>query len=40
MTISIDGGQGNDVLFGGIGNDTLHGDDGNDVLKGRRRRPA
>jgi Ca2+-binding RTX toxin-like protein len=34
ITLEIDGGDGNDVIFGSQGNDILHGGNGNDALVG------
>ena len=36
IQLTVDGGDGNDVLIGGAGNDTLLGGDGDDVLIGGR----
>jgi Ca2+-binding RTX toxin-like protein len=33
--VTLDGGEGNDVLTGGSGDDTLYGGDGDDILSGR-----
>ncbi|HEV2748237.1 MAG TPA: calcium-binding protein [Allosphingosinicella sp.] len=36
VTLSVDGGEGNDTITGGDGNDVLLGGDGNDVIAGGR----
>jgi Ca2+-binding RTX toxin-like protein len=36
ISLTVDGGAGNDTITGGDGNDTLIGDDGNDIIVGGR----
>src|SRR6185503_5097462 len=36
ITLTLDGGAGNDTITGGDGNDTLIGGDGNDLINGGR----